>query len=115
VAGATVTPFGVIHDSGAPPFALRVECDGRTIAYSGDTAWTDRLFDAARGADLFLCEATTFDTSFPGHLTYMTVAANRDRFDAARIVLTHAGSDVLDRRDTLELELAEDGQVFQFG
>ncbi len=114
VAGATVTPFGVIHDSGAPAFALRVACDGRTIAYSGDTAWTDRLFDAARGADLFFCEATTFDTSIPGHLMYTTVAANRDRFEASRIVLTHAGAEVLQRRDTLELELAEDGQLFQF-
>ena len=46
VAGATVTPYVVIHASGAPAFALRVSCAGCTVAYSGDTAWTDRLLDA---------------------------------------------------------------------
>lgn len=114
VSGATVTPFRVIHDSGAPAFALRVACDGRTLAYSGDTAWTDRLLDAAHDADLFFCEATSFDTAIPNHLTYKTVAANRHRFNAAKVVLTHAGADVLARRATLEMELAEDGQLFQF-
>jgi ribonuclease BN (tRNA processing enzyme) len=114
VAGATVTPFRVIHDSGATPFALRVSCHGCTIAYSGDTAWTDRLIDAASGADLFFCEATTFETPIPNHLTYRTVADNCRRFNARRVVLTHLGPDVLAQRETLTLEVAEDGQLFGF-
>lgn len=114
VAGATVTPFTVIHDSGAPAFALRVACHGRTLAYSGDTAWTDRLLDVARDADLFFCEATSFKTPIPNHLTYQIVAANRHRFSAARVVLTHLGADVLARRSRLALDSATDGQVFHF-
>jgi ribonuclease BN (tRNA processing enzyme) len=112
VAGATVTGYRVLHDSGAPAFALRVASGGRTIAYSGDTAWTDRLLDAARGADLFLCEASSFEAPIPNHLTYQTVAANRDRFAARHIVLTHLGDDVLSQRDRLALDVAEDGQLF---
>jgi ribonuclease BN (tRNA processing enzyme) len=115
VAGATVTPFAVIHDSGASAFALRISCDGRTLAYSGDTAWTDRLLDAARDADLFLCEATSFDTPIPNHLTYKTVAANRRRFNAGRVVLTHLGPDVLARQNRLALDVARDGQRFALG
>jgi len=115
VAGATVTPFGVIHDSGATAFGLRITCAGRTVAYSGDTAWTDRLLDVARDADLFLCEATSYDTPIPNHLTYKTVAANRHRFTAARVVLTHAGADVLARRGRLAMDLARDGQLFGLG
>jgi ribonuclease BN (tRNA processing enzyme) len=114
VAGASVTAFTAVHDSGAPAFALRVTCGGRTIAYSGDTAWTDRLLDAARDADLFLCEATSFAKPIPNHLSYETVLSNRARFSAARIVLTHLGTDVLARRDSLALEIAEDGQLFVF-
>src|SRR5256886_11115048 len=38
----TVTPFPVVHASGAPSFALRLACDGKVIAYSGDTEWTER-------------------------------------------------------------------------
>ena len=47
-----VTPYEVVHACGAPPYALRVEIEGRTIVYSGDTEWTDRLIPAAAGADL---------------------------------------------------------------
>ena len=45
------------HVRGAPPFALRVAGEGRVVAYSGDTEWTESLIDAARGADLFIAEA----------------------------------------------------------
>jgi len=89
-----------------------VASGGRTVAYSGDTAWTDRLIDAARDADLFLCEASSYERPIPNHLTYHTVAANRDRFGARRLVLTHMGDDVLERRSELAVEAADDGQIF---
>jgi len=38
-----VTPHEVVHPSGAPSFALRGTVDGTTVAYSGDTEWTDAL------------------------------------------------------------------------
>src|SRR5437899_1611495 len=37
IAGATVTAYPVVHASGAPPFAVRVQAGGRSLAYSGDT------------------------------------------------------------------------------
>jgi len=111
VAGARVTPFRVVHDGGAPAYALRIECGRCTVAYSGDTAWTERLLDAARGADVFLCEASSLQSPIPNHLTYDIVAANRDRFGARRIVLTHMGPDVLAARDRVRLEMAQDGQL----
>ena len=49
---SAVTPFEVIHSSGAPSYALRVEYGGKVVAYSGDAEWTDNLISAARGADL---------------------------------------------------------------
>jgi ribonuclease BN (tRNA processing enzyme) len=55
-----VTAEPVVHFCGAPPYALRVECEGRTVAYSGDTEWTDTLVKVAAGADLFICEAYFF-------------------------------------------------------
>ena len=41
----TITPFEVVHASGAPAFALRIDLDSKVIAYSGDTEWTDALLD----------------------------------------------------------------------
>lgn len=54
----TVTPFPVIHPA-AESHALRVEHrdSGKVICFSGDSCYTPTLIDAARGADLFLCEA----------------------------------------------------------
>jgi ribonuclease BN (tRNA processing enzyme) len=112
VAGIDVTPFTVIHMSGAPAFALRMAAGGCTVAYSGDTEWTDALLEAANGADLFLCEASSFDRAIPYHLTYASVKSNANAFGASRIVLTHLGPDVLARRSALSFECARDGQRF---
>ncbi|MHA2789705.1 MBL fold metallo-hydrolase [Corynebacterium sp. S7] len=55
---ATVTPYPVVHPA-QESHALRVEESslGKVITYSGDSAYTPLLVDAARDADLFLCEA----------------------------------------------------------
>jgi ribonuclease BN (tRNA processing enzyme) len=111
VGPALVTGFPVEHASGAPPYALRVEWAGRTVTYSGDTEWTDRLLDAARGADLFVCEAYTFETKRRYHLDYRTLAANRPRLHCRRLVLTHMGPEMLARRAEADAECAEDGLV----
>lgn len=54
----TVTPFPVVHPA-AESHALRVEHkeSGAVITFSGDSAFTPTLIDAARNANLFLCEA----------------------------------------------------------
>ena len=73
----TVTPYGVVHPSGAPAYALRIECKGKVISYSGDTEWTDSLLSAARDADLFVCEAYFFEKKVPYHLDYRTLMEHR--------------------------------------
>ncbi len=45
-------------DHSTPNNVLRLSADGKTLCYSGDTAPTDSVIAAARGADLFVCEAT---------------------------------------------------------
>jgi ribonuclease BN (tRNA processing enzyme) len=111
VGPAEVTAFPVVHASGAPPFALRVEYGGRVIAYSGDTEWTESLVDAARGADVFVCEAYTFDRPVKFHLDYKTVEAHAERLGTRRIILTHMGRDMLAREGEVRFERAHDGLV----
>lgn len=111
VGPVAVTPYLVDHASGAPPFALRVEVGGKTITYSGDTAWTDSLIDAARDADLFVCEAYLFDRQVKYHLDYRTLERERARLACRRIVLTHMSEDMLRRRAESAFECAEDGLV----
>jgi ribonuclease BN (tRNA processing enzyme) len=111
IGSAWVTPFAVDHASGAPAFALRVEYGERTIAYSGDTAWTPSLLEVSRGADLFICEAYFFEKQVRFHLDYRTAQAQLAGHPVSRIVLTHPSADLLSRRSELEWELADDGTV----
>lgn len=107
----SVTPFGVVHASGAPPFALRVAGDGKIVAYSGDTEWTDSLIEVARGADLFIAEAYFFDKTVKFHLDLATLLRHRSALDCRRLIVTHMSEDMLRRRHGLAVETAEDGLV----
>jgi ribonuclease BN (tRNA processing enzyme) len=74
-----VTAEPVVHFCGAPPYALRIECAGRTIAYSGDTEWTETLVKVSAGADLFICEAYFFDKKMRFHLDYQSLLAQEKK------------------------------------
>jgi ribonuclease BN (tRNA processing enzyme) len=104
-----VTPYEVVHACGAPPYALRVELEGRTVVYSGDTEWTDRLVTAVAGADLFISEAYFYDKPIRFHLDYATLARHRSRLECKRLIVTHMGADMLARVADLPVEAAHDG------
>ena len=106
----TITAYPVVHASGATPYALRVECGGKTVAYSGDTEWTDNLTQAANGADLFISEAYFYDKQVKNHLDYRTLRARRSELGCRRLMITHMSDDMLGRLGSLEIEYAEDGK-----
>ena len=110
VGPARVTPFPVEHASGAPSYALRVEYGGKLITYSGDSEWTENLVDAARGIDLFVCEAYTFDRKIRYHLDYRTLREHLPSIGCRRAILTHMGPEMLGRLGDVDAEHAEDGQ-----
>ena len=109
-----VTPFPVVHgESGGPFLAYRVEAEGRVIAYSADTEWTETLIPAARHADLFIAEADNYDKVVKNHLSLTTLEAHLPAINAKRLVLTHMSDDMLGRRDKLAYMTAEDGMVVE--
>ena len=92
----TVEPFRVIHPA-KDPYALRIECNTATenilFAYSGDTDLCDGLIEAARGADLFLCEAAYQegrDDALRGiHLTGKRAGQAAQAAGVRNLLLTH--------------------------
>jgi ribonuclease BN (tRNA processing enzyme) len=106
----TVTPYPVLHASGAPSYALRVNCGGKVIAYSGDTQWTDALLKASNGADLFICEAYFFEKKIRYHMDCASLIKHREQLACRRLVVTHMSEDMLNRVGQLEVEVVEDGQ-----
>ena len=109
-----VTPFPVLHgESGGPFLAYRVGAEGRVIAYSADTEWTQTLVSAARDADLFIAEAYTYDRVVKNHLSLTTLEAHLDEIKPRRLVLTHMSDDMLGRLYTLAYTAASDGMIVE--
>jgi ribonuclease BN (tRNA processing enzyme) len=109
-----VTPFPVVHgESGGPFLGYRVEAEGRVIAYTADTEWTDTLIPLGRDADLLIAEAYTDDKPVKNHLSLKTLEAHLADIKPKRLVLTHMSDDMLGRLDTLGHETASDGMVVE--
>jgi ribonuclease BN (tRNA processing enzyme) len=106
-----VIPFEVVHASGAPALALRVTWQGHTIAYTGDTEWTETLVELAQGADLLIAEGYIYERKIKFHLDVASLQQHAGRLAARRVILTHLSADVLARADELGWETASDGMT----
>jgi ribonuclease BN (tRNA processing enzyme) len=105
-----VTPFRVVHDERAGPcLAYRLEWAGRTLAYSGDTEWTEALIEAAHAADLFICECYVRERPVRAHLSLGEIERELPRIGARRTILTHMSEEMLASLDRVALETAADG------
>lgn len=112
--GLTITPVRLPHYT-LETYGLRVSNERRTLAYSGDAAPSERLVELARGADVFLCEATLAsgdaDGQPRGHLSLDEAIAAFQASGAKRLVITHRPEELpvdpgLEQAyDGLELEL----------
>ncbi|GHC94323.1 MBL fold metallo-hydrolase [Nocardiopsis terrae] len=107
-------------------FGIRLEHEGASLTYSGDTGSCDSLVELARDTDLFLCEAAFHDhREHPKdmHLTGSEAGDHATRARARRLLLTHLvpwnDDDVTmtEARTTFEgpIELARGGQVREIG
>lgn len=92
-------------------YSLRIECDGKIIAYSSDTEWTDVLCEAAGDADLFIAEAYFYEKKIKGHMDYMTLMSHYEKTRAKRLMLIHMQTDMLAMLDKIACEYTEDGKI----
>jgi len=88
-------PFSVTVERVNHPvetYGVRLEHDGRVLAYSSDTAPCDALVRLAQDADLFLCEASYLDgdDNPPDlHLTGREAGEAATKAAVGRLLLTH--------------------------
>ena len=109
--GTTASAWQADHPSGAPALILRLNLAGRTVAYTGDTAWTSAIADAAADADLLIAEAYYRDKNIPYHLRLADLNTHRDQLTPRRIIVTHMSPDVLGDDGTTSFEQASDGLI----
>ncbi len=74
------------HTDGS--LAYRVEAEGRSLVYSGDTDESDSLVALARGANLLVLECSN-PFKVPGHLTPGEAGRLAAKAGVDRLVLTH--------------------------
>jgi len=112
--GISVHPYRVNHGpSGGPSYAYRFEAEGRSIAYTGDTEWTDELIEAGSGVDLFIAEAYFFNKKVKHHLDLKSLIEHLPLIHPKRLVLTHMSPEMLNRSDSIDYESAEDGKIIR--
>ncbi len=109
-----------------PTWGLRLEAGGEVLAFSADTAPCSSLEHLARGADLFLCEATYLEEDKdapPVHMKAREAGEVAARAGVRFLLLTHIWPG-RDRRRAREeaaavfpggLGLAEEGEVYRVG
>lgn len=119
-----VTPYEMTH-IGVYSLGYRIEADGVTLAYTGDTGPCPEAIELAREADLFLCEATYQNDSTLTyfHLSAAQAAEHATAAGAKRLVLTHVtpnldpaltqaqGAEVFDGA----VDLASPGAIWEVG
>jgi ribonuclease BN (tRNA processing enzyme) len=99
--------FATHHTPDSCPQGVLLDTGRERIAYSGDTGWFEGLPREVAGSHLFICECTYRHAGFEYHLNLETLDARRRDFDCGRIVLTHLGVEMAERR--CSFETADDG------
>jgi ribonuclease BN (tRNA processing enzyme) len=107
-----ITPYEMTH-IGVRSLGFRIEADGVTLAYTGDTGPCEEAIDLARGADLFLCEATYQNHSTLSffHLSAAQAAEHATKAGVRRLVLTHIVPNLDPGRSLEEAAVAFDGAI----
>jgi ribonuclease BN (tRNA processing enzyme) len=108
---ARVRSFETRHSPDSCPHGLLIQSGKDRIAYSGDTGWFEELPREVAGASLFICECTYHSFDFEFHLNHAQLVEHRDEFDCGRIVLTHLGAEMVDKRGAASFDTADDGLI----
>jgi ribonuclease BN (tRNA processing enzyme) len=85
-----VEAFEMAH-VGVGALGFRIEAEGESLAYTGDTGPSDDVVKMARDVDVFLSEATWQDEAdlLPFHLSARQAGEHAERAGAGRLLLTH--------------------------
>ena len=104
--------FATHHSPDSHPHGFVLESGGARIAYSGDTGWFDGLPRAVAGSHVFISECTYRHPRFEYHLNLEILEERRAEFDCGRILLTHLGAEMAERR--CSFDTADDGLRVSF-
>lgn len=108
--GVQIKPEKVIHAPNSRPHGFRIDLGAHTLAFSGDTEWTDNLIELSAESDLFVCECNNDKTQKPGHIHHDLLVEKATFLSSKKVILNHLGPDMLlkDSKDS-PFEFSYDG------
>ncbi|MEM1026199.1 MAG: MBL fold metallo-hydrolase [Myxococcota bacterium] len=117
--GWSIESFPADHmDPPEAPLCLRLQANGRSVAFSGDTSMCDGLWRAIEGVDLAIVECTGLQHPIGRHCAWTDWEAAFPRLSARRLLMTHLGDEVRaaaaeGRISAPGVDFAEDGMVIE--
>lgn len=91
----TIGPFDVQFlqtDHPVPCYAMRIEADGKSLVYTGDTSYKEQLVSFSEDADLLVCECNFYgsqDGKNAGHMTSFDAGTLANNANVKKLLLTH--------------------------
>ena len=106
-----IKAFKMLHSPEAQGY--RIEINNSSIAYSGDTGWTEDLIPLVKNTQLAIVECNFFKTEIEIHLNYHQVSRLKSLTD--KLALIHLGSEVIEKIPTEEEDILipKEGQVLR--
>ncbi|WP_409294799.1 MBL fold metallo-hydrolase [Peribacillus sp. SCS-26] len=86
----SITFMKTVHP--APCYAMRIECEGRSLVYTGDTSYLKEMEQFAEDADVLLSECNFYgnmDGGKAGHMTSIDAGKLAAAAEVKLLVLTH--------------------------
>ncbi len=113
VSDIALNAFEVEHSPQSNPHGFRLKWNGKSIAFSGDTSWTEKLFELSNDADLFICECNFFQGVNFGHLNYEEILKLHRKLNCKQLWLSHMRQEVF-LSETVMLNKLVDGLKIAF-
>jgi ribonuclease BN (tRNA processing enzyme) len=91
----TVGPFQVsflITDHPVPCYAMRIDANGKSMIYTGDSSFKEEFIEFSKGADLLLCECNFYQNQngkSAGHMNSVDAGRLAARAGVKQLILTH--------------------------
>ncbi len=99
IAGRRVLPIPAFHqDLPERAYSIRLESGGATLAFTGDTGWSDELVPLAAGADLFVAECSLWQGGYDRHLGSANWQKLLPQLNCRIVASSHLGDDALAHR-----------------
>jgi ribonuclease BN (tRNA processing enzyme) len=109
-----IYPFAMDHMSSRLCLGYQVHlAEEKIVAYTGDTAWGEHMYNLARDTDVLVTECSYYEPGpeFVKHLSYQEIFAHHEQLKTKRLVLTHMGEEMLARASEAAFDTAFDGLV----